>query len=265
MPDASLGGTLVLAYEGRQELALTDPSGTVRRRVPTSGYPLFPTARPGGGLAYLAITTAPDPWQVVVTVLDSEFKLLDMIPGAAVFAGPVWSSDGRRLLFVRGDSAEAHVVEWSYEDSEEISHDVRPALRSAAWGAGGELVYSIGGAVRRGAEPHPLAVLPAASGLIAYGSDDLYATIDQLSVAPSGAIAAVERWYRQGREPKERIIVIASDGHLERREPGRAPQWLPDGGLLYTTESGAVQLPAGDPIFATDASVHSACWTSLIV
>lgn len=250
---------LILAPQDRSELILADDGGAELRRIPAAGYPRFPAWRPGGGVAYVAITSVAEPWQVIVAVLDPDWNLLDVVPGAAVFGRPTWSPDGSRLLLLRGDSARAEAIEWSYEDGGSRGMGMRDGLRSAAWGSRGELIVSVGGSVVR--DDDTLMTVPAARGLAEFGSDDLYATIDQLTVGPRGEMAAVERWYRQGLAPKEQVIVMEAGGAVVTRRAGRAPWWLPNGDLLLTSDEGVPQRHghttaiqwAGEPI-------HSACW-----
>lgn len=260
MPDPRQAARLVLAPEDRRELILATGGGTELERIPAAGYPRFPAWRPGGGLAYVAITSAAAPWQVVVAVLDADLDLLDVIPGAAVFARPTWSADGSRLLMVCGDSARAEAVEWSYEDGSTRGRGVRPGLRSAAWSAGGGLVLSVGGSVIHDGDAQPLMTLPAARGLAEYGSDDLYVTVDQLAIGPQGTTAAVERWYRQGLAPRERVLLIGTDGEVLTVRAGRAPSWLPSGDLLLTSSEGMPVRYGETPIRWAGEAIHSACW-----
>lgn len=249
---------LLHALADSAELVAVGESGD-HRRFPAVGYPRFPTSKPGIGLAYIAITEASGQWQVVVAVTDWEGEIVDIVPGAAVFAPPVWSSDGSRLLFVRGDGVEAEAVVWHRDDGRtqvEFSH---AGLRSAAWAPDGRLVYSIGGSVyEHEGSGTLLAEVPAARGLLEYGSDDLYVTVDQLCVAPDGRIAAVERWYRQGLAPSEHIVTIGDSGY-DRGEQGRFPQWG-DGSLLLTSIQGSAKLEGEATALSAGWNAHSICW-----
>ena len=255
---------LVLALDGSRDLGVLEPDGSVRR-VSAGGYARFPAARPGGGLAYVAITDAPGEWQVVVVVLDERFEPIDMLPGAAVFAPPSWSEDGSSLVFLRGDSLHAEAVEWTAEDGSFRTLIDAAGLRSAVRTSPTALLYSAGGEVllRDGtAAGERVAVIPAAAGFREFGSDDLFATIDQLSVSPDGTIAAVERWYRQGIAPHERIVLVA-DGALDQGALGRFPRWASDGRLLYTSETGEAVIRDSPPVDVADDMVsHSAEWLS---
>lgn len=260
MPEPLPSNCLVLALADTQELVYTDVQGRELRRLGASGYPRFPAARPGGGLAYLAITSAPPPWQVVLAVLDGFGEIVDLIPEAAVFAPPAWSRDGTRLLYLRGDSGAAELVEWTLADGGEQVRKADEALRSAVWDPDGALIWSSGGAIHAEHRPEPLAAVAAAAGLHDFGSDDLYATVDQVAVSRQGSLAAVERWYRQGVAPQEHVVLVR-EGRLERQTTGRYPRWTPDGGILCTLEDGRVQLPQELRVLEREAA-HSAEWVA---
>ncbi|MGB3733140.1 hypothetical protein [Microbacterium sp.] len=250
---------LVLALEDTQELLFADVRGRELGRIAASGFPRFPAARPGGGLAYVAITSASEPWQVVVVVVDAAGTPIDVIPGAAVFAAPVWSADGQRLLFLRGDSGAAEIVEWAAADGTCTVLKAGETLRSAAWDAEGRLIWSAGGEIRAEGRAEPISEVAAAAGLSEFGSDDLYATVDQLAISPDGSVAGVERWYRQGLSPAEHVIRVR-DGELARQFAGRYPRWMPDGGLLVTLGDGSVGVSGCSAVELSGRPVHSAEW-----
>lgn len=250
---------LVVALEDAQELVFVDSRGRERLRLAASGFPRFPAARPGGGLAYVAITSAPPPWQVVMVLIDAEGDLIDLIPGVAVFAAPVWSADGERLLFVRGDSGGAELVEWTLADGDEQVRKTGESLRSAVWDAESRLIWSAGGTIHADGQTEPIAGVAAAAGLYEFGSDDLYATVDQLAVAPDGSLAGVERWYRQGVSPSDHIVRVR-EGQLERQVLGRYPRWTSEGRMLCTLNGGIVRMPDGSVVELPGEPAHSADW-----
>ena len=252
---------LLLALNDRQELAGFEAEGPPRL-IPAAGYPRFPAWHADAGLAYLAITTAPEQWQVVLAVTGVDLEIIDLVPGAAVFAPPVWYPDGSKLLFLRGDSTGAEAVVWHRSDGRLESQFAVAGLRSAAWDTEGGIVYSVGGEILRRHERQgtTLGSVPAAQGLLDYGSDDLYVTVDQLCVSGTGAIAATERWYRQGLAPAERIVELRG-GSYQHGPAGRYPQWRADGSLLFTSDTGTPTLRDAAPLplpEGTDA--HSAAW-----
>ena len=258
---------LLLALNDSQELAGVPASGG-RHLIPAVGYPRFPAWHPDAGLAYIAISSAPPPWQVVLAVTAVDLELIDIVPGAAVFAPPVWSPDGSKLLFIRGDSDQAEAVVWHRTDGRLESAFALDGLRSAAWDPEGEIVYSVGGEILRRDHDQGtvLGSVPAARGLLEFGSDDLYVTVDQLCISGTGELAATERWYRQGLAPKERIVELHGDTYREG-PAGRYPQWRADGSLLFTSDTGTPVLrgttlaPLLEGTDVLDGSgAHSAAW-----
>ncbi|TAM70676.1 MAG: hypothetical protein EPN48_04775 [Microbacteriaceae bacterium] len=252
---------LIHALADSHELAVVDGDGTLRR-LPAVGYPRFPTACAGYGLAYVAIAAAASPWQVVIAITDEKFDILDILPGAAVFAPPVWSADGAKLLFVRGDSAAAEAVVWHREDGRTSGVFDAEGLRSATWDGDGRIVYSLGGSVYRKDDPGSpgIPIIPAAGGLLEFGSDDLYATVDQLCIGVSGTVAGVERWYRQGLAPSERIVVVDGTDYVRGPE-GRYPQWRGGDRLFYTSTTGIPRSLVGADEPAAGPQAHSVCWS----
>jgi len=213
------------------------PSGSV------VGTPSFPRVAPDRTLAYVTLTgqAGTRGWLTALAVASPSGQLLDLVPGAAPFCPPAWSPDGARLLFARDrpGAVGAQAVAYDLASGDEEVLFEHPGLRSLAWDADGGVVFSTvtGVARRRSGATTELFCHGVADGLQRFGTDDLYVTIDQLTVAGDAA-ALVLRWNEQGRAAREEVWRLRA-GRLEQAVAGptSCPRWAPGGGLAVTVGS----------------------------
>jgi hypothetical protein len=277
---ASIGGALskyefVCAFDGAPYLAYVDRRGgwlgLPQDRV--VGRVGFPKTSESGWLAYIATSAGRSSadWLNVLVLVDPEGLLYDIVPAAAPYAPPCWSPDGRSLAYVNADASStirrAMLVNL-VGAGEQIAIFERENLRSVAWIDDTSLVFSARAEIVLldiGSGREELIYRHAsADAFLRWGTDDFFATIDQIAVSPTGTIAFVLRWRAQGKPWRDELFLFDRGAVPQRVDASRVlrtPSWSKGGTLGVSTPGNIVIAPgSADEYRIRVSGLHSCDW-----
>lgn len=250
-------------------LVISDGHAT-ERLLPSEaiiGPAFFPRVAPTGSVAYL--TRGPSEgsseWLSSIVVTTPQFEVVDLLPRAASFSPPAWTSDGQSVVFVRTDprSHIRHAVSYETSSGNETTLFSCSGLRSLGIVEEDCLIYSThSGIYERAlstAQVETLFHAQVSDWFARFGTDDIFVTQDQLAPSLVGALAFVSRWTRPGRATHEDVMVLENGGlSMMVQRPARCPRWLCDGSLAVATDDGINVLQFGKQMWSIPVpTLHS--------
>jgi hypothetical protein len=225
-------------------LELVGPQG--RRPLPNvHGTPFRVRVGARGHWAYVALG---GDRATALTVHDPSGAVLDLRPGAVISGAPAFHPDGGSLCYVREAPDERReLVRLDLDSGSETVRLSERQLRCCAWQGPERLVVSLGDRIElvdvQSGTRSTLVRDEVATGFAAWGTDDLYVTLDEVCSDAQGRLAWTRYWHEQGRASRGEVHV--RDGRGERTIPRATRARLVHGDVAVLRGSAIVGSESG--------------------
>ncbi len=246
---------VLAAHRDEPHLRVWDALGA--RPVPAGdqvGEARYPTTSSTGWVAFQVVTRGtPLRWLAVTALLDSSYRLVDLLPSALATTAPAWSPDGSRLARVVTDHAGGTALEL-VDATSGRAQIVREALgiTAVAWPAADRLIMAeraclVAVDLRTGNAAMQRR-WPEAERFLRSGTDDYYPTIAHVTVAGERVLIGV-RWHQAGKPAAAAAYSWVGErpSRLAALDGCRHPVITADRRMLASAEDLLVTLgPAGE-------------------